>query len=253
MSSGRPQRLSAVSYSAVRPSRPPASAPRNSRPAPPRREPVSPPAEGNGKQEMVDKAPGRAYSTFETYPGGASFSDDEKAVLLALGEDTLHPDELAEAAGIPARRVLSALTILEMRGVVPAVNQVECHPLLPQNDLLDFCRKNNVAMMAYSPLGSRQKGAQNVLENPAVMKIAEKLQASPAQVVLAWQLQRGVSVIPKSVHEARLRENFAAQVLKLDDEDMAELSGLQPMRRFISGAGFMLPETGYDNLWDEKG
>ena len=67
---------------------------------------------------MVDKAPGRAYSTFETYPGGASFSDDEKAVLLALGEDTLHPDELAEAAGIPARRVLSALTILEMRGVV---------------------------------------------------------------------------------------------------------------------------------------
>ena len=105
-------------YPAVRPSKPPVSAPRNSRPAPPRREPVSPPAEGNGKQEMVDKAPGRAYSTFETYPGGASFSDDEKAVLLALGEDTLHPDELAEAAGIPARRVLSALTILEMRGVV---------------------------------------------------------------------------------------------------------------------------------------
>ncbi len=158
-----------------------------------------------------------------------------------------------ESIGVSNFSPVKLGNLLEKAEIVPAVNQVECHPLLPQNDLLDFCRKNNVAMMAYSPLGSRQKGPQNVLENPAVMKISEKLQASPAQVVLAWQLQRGVSVIPKSVHEARLRENFAAQVLKLDDEDMAELSGLQPMRRFISGAGFMLPETGYDNLWDEKG
>ena len=66
----------------------------------------------------MTKKPERAYSTFETYPGGKDFSDDEKAVLLALGEGSMRPDDLAEASGIPARRVLSALTILEMRGAV---------------------------------------------------------------------------------------------------------------------------------------
>ena len=66
--------------------------------------------------EEVDKVPERAYSTFRVEDAG--FTDDEKAVLLALGAESLHPDELAERSGIPARRVLSALTLLEMRGCV---------------------------------------------------------------------------------------------------------------------------------------
>lgn len=66
--------------------------------------------------EEVDKTPDRAYSTFQAED--ARFTDDEKAVLLALGAEKLHPDELTERSGIPARRVLSALTLLEMRGHV---------------------------------------------------------------------------------------------------------------------------------------
>lgn len=72
--------------------------------------------EAEAPLEEVDKSPERAYSTFQA--GDTSFTDDEKAVLLALGADSLHPDELTERAGIPARRVLSTLTLLEMRGCV---------------------------------------------------------------------------------------------------------------------------------------
>ena len=88
-----------------------------------------------------------------------------------------------------------------------------------------------------------------VLENPVIQEIAERIKATPAQVVLAWQMQRGVAVIPKSVHEAHLRENYASLAIELDEADMAKIATLDKNYRFISGDAFA--NGSYANLWDE--
>ena len=140
--------------------------------------------------------------------------------------------------------------LIEKAEIVPAVNQIENHPLLQQNDLIDFCHKNNIEVTAYSPLGSQpHEGQQSVLENPVIQEIAERIKATPAQVVLAWQMQRGVAVIPKSVHEAHLRENYASLAIELDEADMAKIATLDKNYRFISGDAFA--NGSYANLWDE--
>ena len=140
--------------------------------------------------------------------------------------------------------------LIEKAEIVPAVNQIENHPLLQQNDLIDFCHKNNIEVTAYSPLGSQpHEGQESVLENPVIQEIAERIKATPAQVVLAWQMQRGVAVIPKSVHEAHLRENYASLAIELDEADMAKIATLDKNYRFISGDAFA--NGSYANLWDE--
>jgi len=143
--------------------------------------------------------------------------------------------------------------LLENAEIFPAANQVECHPLLPQNNLLENCRLNNIALMAYSPLRSGQGDAEySVLDNKTVREIAERIKATPAQVVLAWQMARDIVVIPKSVHEERLRENFAAQAVELDASDLEKISAITERRRFIQGDVFSVAGSGYENLWDDE-
>lgn len=148
-------------------------------------------------------------------------------------------DGLVKSVGVSNFGIKSLEKLIQKAQIIPAVNQVECHPLLQQNDLIDFCRKNNIAVTAYSPLGSQHHDAgQSVLDNPTVKEIAERLKITPAQLVLAWQLNRGVSVIPKSVHEERLKENFAAQAVELDAADMDKIAALDAGYRFIDGSAF---------------
>lgn len=164
--------------------------------------------------------------------------------------EKLYNQGLAKAIGVSNFNQADISALIEKAEVVPAVNQIENHPLLQQNELVEFCRQNNIAVTAYSPLGSQHhESPESVLENPVVKEIADRLGASAAQVVLAWQMQRGVAVIPKSVHEARLKENFAAQALKLDEADMAEIEKLDKGYRFITGEKFLNPDAGYKAIW----
>ena len=120
--------------------------------------------------------------------------------------------------------------------VVPAVNQVENHPLLPQHSLVKFCKAKGIAIECYSPLGSSDAP---VLKEPAIVKIADKLGIQPAQVVISWQVQRGNIVLPKSVHESRIQANLKTVVLP--DEDFEALNNLSKQsgeRRIISGEFF---------------
>ena len=80
-----------------------------------------------------------------------------------------------------------------------------------------------------------------------IKEIAGRLNITPAQVVLAWQMQRGLIVIPKTVHEERLKENFAAQAVELDEADMAKIAQLDEHHRFIDGSVF-----NQEDIWDEK-
>lgn len=128
------------------------------------------------------------------------------------------------------------LTELMMTSAVnPMVNQVESHPYLPQEALLAFCKKNMIAMTAYAPLGS---GSDIMLEDEVVRTIAEKNKATPAQILLAWNMARGLAVIPKAISEQHLQENLAALNITLDENDMAQLSSLNKHERFLTADVF---------------
>lgn len=106
-------------------------------------------------------------------------------------------------------------------GVAPAVNQIELHPEFQQRDVRDFHKQHDIRIESYSPLG---RGS--VLKNAEIGRIADKHGKSPAQVVIRWHVEQGLIVIPKSVHEERIRANIDVFDFKLDDADMAAIARL---------------------------
>ena len=157
---------------------------------------------------------------------------------------------LVRSIGVSNFGIKTLGKLIEKAELVPSVNQVEVHPLLPQNELIDFCRKNMIIVTAYSPLGS-QHGADepSVLQNQVIVDIAQKLRATPAQVVLAWSIARGLAVIPKSVHFERIKENFASQAVRLDDEDMKKIAELDQGYRFVDGSAFVYGDYTEENIF----
>ena len=111
--------------------------------------------------------------------------------------------------------------IIDATGVVPATNQIELHPSLPQDELVAFHHANGIATTSWSPLG---RGA--ALDDPTIAGIAAKHRRTPAQVILRWHLERGLIVIPKASSDTRLRENLGAADFALDVEDMAAFASL---------------------------
>ncbi|KIJ66071.1 hypothetical protein HYDPIDRAFT_181112 [Hydnomerulius pinastri MD-312] len=106
-----------------------------------------------------------------------------------------------KAIGVSNFTITQIQGIIDATGVVPAANQIEAHPLLPQDDLVAYCKEKNIHITAYSPLGNNLIGIPMLTENAAVQGVAAKLGATPAQVLVAWGAYRGYSVIPKSVQE----------------------------------------------------
>ncbi|WP_104140848.1 aldo/keto reductase [Arthrobacter sp. ZGTC131] len=125
--------------------------------------------------------------------------------------------------------------IIDETGVVPAINQVELHPFFNQAGLREFHESKGILTQAWSPLG---QGGE-LLEDPTIAGIADKHGATPAQVVIAWHLAVGNVVIPKSVTEARIRENFESLNVTLDAEDVQAINGLD---RSAEGTGRIGPD-----------
>ncbi len=150
--------------------------------------------------------------------------------------------------------------LLAQATIPPMMNQVEVHPYLQQKKMLNYCNDKGVLMTAYSPLGSgdrprrlKKKDEPVLLAHPELQGIAAKHEISTAQVLLSWALKRQTVVIPKSVNLDRLKENFAAQQIDLDEDDMAIVAGLDMGYRYVDGSFFHAPDSGYTiaNLWDE--
>jgi 2,5-diketo-D-gluconate reductase A len=106
-------------------------------------------------------------------------------------------------------------------GIVPAVNQVELHPLLQQQELREVHAQLGIATEAWSPLGQG-----SLLSNPAVTAVAETYGQTPAQVLIRWHIQLGNIVIPKSVTPERIVSNFDVFDFELSEQDMASISSL---------------------------
>ncbi len=107
--------------------------------------------------------------------------------------------------------------------IMPAVNQVELHPFFQQQKALDIMKEYGVVPEAWGPFA---EGKYGIFTHPVLSKIGEKYGKSAAQVALRWNVQRGVVVIPKSVHKERMEQNMDIWDFTLSDEDMAEIAGL---------------------------
>ena len=125
--------------------------------------------------------------------------------------------------------------LIDETGVVPAINQIELHPFFNQAELREFHASKGILTQAWSPLG---QGGE-LLESAVIGQIAAKHDATPAQVVIAWHLAIGNVVIPKSVTESRIRENYAALDVSLDETDVQAING---MDNSAEGAGRIGPD-----------
>ena len=120
--------------------------------------------------------------------------------------------------------------------VIPAVNQVEFHPLFNHPELKAYCEENGIALQAYAPLA---RGAY--LKSPLMIEIGKSHQKSPAQVGLRWLVQQGIAVIPKSIHEERLAENSQIFDFVLSDEEMAAITAMDVQQRVAGVPEDMVP------------
>nr|WP_210423484.1 aldo/keto reductase [Halorussus marinus] len=139
----------------------------------------------------------------------------EEGLIENVGVSNFEPRHLDEA-----REILDAPVF---------ANQVEMHPLLPQDELVEYGREHDINLVAYSPLARGE-----VFDVPEIQDVAEKHDASPAQVSLAWLLQRdGVAAIPKATSEEHILDNWGARDLDLDDEDVAKIESIDTRERQV--------------------
>ena len=131
-------------------------------------------------------------------------------------------DGRARAVGVSNFQPAHLERLIGGSSVVPAVNQIELHPRLPQAELRRLHAHHGIATEAWSPLGQ----GKGLLDNPLIASVAARHGRTPAQVVLRWHLQLGNVVIPKSVTPDRIRENIDVFGFELTQADMTELAGL---------------------------
>ena len=119
------------------------------------------------------------------------------------------------------------LPIFESARIKPAVVQVESHPYLPETELLEFCKDKGIVLLAFAPLGHGMK--PGLLEDPVVSAIAVRLEKTPAQVLLAWAVQRGTALLTTPKTAARARENF--DITALPEDAFNEINRIQTRQR----------------------
>jgi alcohol dehydrogenase (NADP+) len=140
----------------------------------------------------------------------------------------------------------------------PEMNQVELHPYLQQDKLLEFCSRNGINVTGYSPLGSGDRSDEmkaddepSLLENPVINKIAKKHGASAGQILIKWSEQRGTAVIPKSTNEGRIKENLQSAGFQLDEDDLKQIADLDDHFRYVTGKFFEMEGNSYENIYND--
>jgi len=140
--------------------------------------------------------------------------------------EEMHASGRVKAIGVSNFQQHHLQRLFDETGTIPAVNQIEVHPYLTQDDLRAFNKAHGIATEAWSPIAQGK-----VLGDPVITAIAERVGRSAAQVTLRWHLQRGDIVFPKSVTRSRVEENFALFDFELTDDDVAAVTALNRNER----------------------
>jgi len=154
---------------------------------------------------------------------------DKGVTLLATWRamESLVDHGRCRAIGLSDIGLNEVLPIYESARIKPAVVQVEAHPYLPETELLEFCKEKGVVLLAFAPLGHGMK--PGLLEDPVISAIAARIGKTPAQVLLAWAVQRGTAVLTTPRTAARAKENF--NISALPDDALNEINRIQTRQR----------------------
>ncbi len=155
------------------------------------------------------------------YDHGVTLLDTWRAM------ETLVDHGKCRAIGLSDITLKELLPIYESVRIKPAVVQVESHPYLPETELLEFCKQKGVVFLAFAPLGHGTRPGP--LEDPVISSVAARVGKSPAQVLLAWAVQRGTALLTTPKSAARARENF--NISALPEDAFNEINRIQTRQR----------------------
>ena len=136
--------------------------------------------------------------------------------------EKIYSEGRARSIGVSNFKPAHLDTLLAQSEVVPAVNQIELHPMITQREIRDYCTARNIIIESYSPI---MRGGE-ILENEVISNLAQQYGKTPAQIVLRWHVQHGFVVIPKSVNQKRLQENIDLFDFELSNDDMQQIDGM---------------------------
>ncbi|GAB3667243.1 aldo/keto reductase [Halopiger thermotolerans] len=156
--------------------------------------------------------PARTYDAEETLSAFSELYDE--GLIERVGVSNFQPEQLEEAVEICDAPIFA--------------NQVELHPLLPQEELREVCDAHDVEVVGYSPLARGQ-----VFDQPEIQEIAAKHDVSEAQISLAWAREKGVTVIPKATGEEHIQDNFESLAVDLDADDVETIDAIEETDRQI--------------------
>jgi 2,5-diketo-D-gluconate reductase B len=157
--------------------------------------------------------PAGEYDPEDTLPALEELKD--RGAIDRIGVSNFEPEHLDEARDVLDEPIFA--------------NQVECHPLLPQEELREYCDDHDIELVAYSPLARGE-----VFEVDELNEIADKHDASEAQVSLAWLREKGVTTIPKATSDDHIEGNWASLGVELDDEDIATIDDIDRRERQVN-------------------
>jgi len=160
---------------------------------------------------------------------GKVIYDDGVTLLDTWGAlESLVDEGRCKAIGLSDVNVEKAKEIYDSARIKPAVVHVESHPYLPEWELLEFCRKNGIVLQAFAALGHSSE--PKLTDDPVITSIAKRVNKTPAQVLLAWAVQRGTALLTTSKTPSRIKENF--DISTLPEDAMKEISGIKTRQRF---------------------
>ncbi|MCH7400256.1 aldo/keto reductase [Belliella kenyensis] len=176
------------------------------------------------------------------------------------GMQQMQQEGLTRHIGVSNFNTEKLKELFAIGGQGPELNQVEMHPYLRQEKLVNFCKDKGMLMTAYSPLGSGDRSISSkksdepkLFEDHLVLSLADKYKVSPAQILIAFSVHRDIAVIPKSVNEERIKQNLEAGSIEFEVEDFKALNAITTQYRFIDGTFFTGSKSPYNlsDLWEE--
>ncbi len=143
--------------------------------------------------------------------------------------EKLYEEKKVKAIGVCNFQIHHLEELFKIAKIMPMINQIESHPYFTNQELIDFCHKKNIAVQAWSPLGGQ--GAP-ILQDTVIQEIGKKYNKSPAQIIIRWNIQRDVIVLPKSVTKERIASNIQVFDFELTQDEINTISALNKNQRF---------------------